>query len=57
MAAWNVKDGPAHGMTSQLYQMLITAFYPLFPRYLVTVSKVLAAAALAATAAVLFRAA
>jgi hypothetical protein len=53
--AWNVADGPAHGMTSQLYQYLIAALYPLAPDHLVTVNKLVCAAALAGAAACLFR--
>lgn len=53
--AWNVADGPVHGMTSQLYQALVTLLYPLAPTHLVLVSKSLAALALLGAALCLFR--
>lgn len=53
--AWNVSDGPVHGMTSQLYQIVVALLHPLAPDHMVTVLKALGAAALAAAAACLFR--
>jgi hypothetical protein len=53
--AWNPSDGPVHGMTSQLYQWLITIVYPAAPDHMVTVAKAIAAAALAGAALCLFR--
>jgi hypothetical protein len=53
--AWNPADGPVHGMTSQLYQLLITLLYPLAPHHVVTVCKLVSAASLAGAAACLFR--
>lgn len=54
--AWNVADGPVHGMTSQLHQLIVIALWPLAPHHLVAASKLVATASLVGAAIVLVRA-
>jgi hypothetical protein len=53
--AWNAADGPVHGMTSQLHQLLVIALWPLAPHHLVAASKLVAAASLVGAAVELAR--
>src|SRR3954447_10866660 len=37
--AWNIADGPVHGMTSQLYQLFTIILYRVATGYFVTMTK------------------
>ena len=44
--AWNLEDGPVHGNTSQLYQVVMTAIVALAPEHAIGTSRLLLAGCL-----------
>jgi len=53
--AWNVQDGPVHGNTSQLFQVLVTAMYAAAGDYTAAATRLVLAGSLVGAAAALGR--